>query len=129
MHRLVPQFILRKQRIGQMQGEMEAVALFIDILGFTALTESLMANGSEGAEVLADTLQVIFTPVFETSYSQHGFISSFAGDALIALFPIANEHVNTRALASSSQKNLSPEAKSKRIPTLAFRGKRRSIMR
>ncbi|MEM7128538.1 MAG: tetratricopeptide repeat protein [Chloroflexota bacterium] len=91
MIQLVPHFILEKHSVGQTKGAMEAVTLFIDISGFTALTESLMANGRIGAEVLADTLQAIFTPLVEAIYARNGFVASFAGDALIALFPIADE--------------------------------------
>ena len=91
MIQLVPKYILQRHRVGNTQGMMKAVTLFIDISGFTALTESLMANGRVGAEVLADTLQSIFTPLVETIYAHNGFIASFAGDALIALFPVSDE--------------------------------------
>lgn len=87
MHHLVPHFILEKLEQEQFQGSFACAALFVDISGFTRLTEALMEHGQYGAEVLASVMRTIFTPLITTIYEQNGFITGFAGDAFTAVFP------------------------------------------
>ena len=63
--------------------------MFVDLSGFTRLTESLMAKGPVGAEELSDVLNHIFQPTVELVYQQGGFIPYFAGDSFTAIFPSA----------------------------------------
>ena len=85
--RLVPDFILRKCRENQFSGTFSASAMFVDIAGFTAITQRLMAESTEGAEVLARIINDIFTPAIHAVYQNQGYVSAFAGDAFTALFP------------------------------------------
>ncbi len=62
--------------------------MFIDIKGFTAMTQDLMNYGKEGVEILSGIINEIFTPAINEVYANHGFISSFAGDAFTSIFPI-----------------------------------------
>jgi len=87
MHRLIPAFILERFDRNQMNGEFQATAMFLDIVGFTAMTQALMSNGKEGAEVSADVINRVFTPAINTIYEQGGFVSSFSGDAFTSVFP------------------------------------------
>ena len=66
--RLVPEIILNQQAAGRMRGHFRAAALFVDISGFTALTETLMQHAKDGAEVLTDVLNDIFGPVVAEVY-------------------------------------------------------------
>jgi tetratricopeptide (TPR) repeat protein/class 3 adenylate cyclase len=86
MQQLIPRFIAEKYEQQETEGHFEAVTMFLDISGFTAMTESLMTHGKEGAEVLAQIINRIFEPVIETVYQGGGFISTFAGDAFTAVF-------------------------------------------
>lgn len=61
--------------------------MFIDLSGFTPLTESLMGKGNRGAEELSIILNDIFTPLVNLVYARGGFIPYFAGDAFTAIFP------------------------------------------
>ncbi len=88
MKNLIPHFIADKFKEGINNGEFNAVTMFMDISGFTPMTERLMKEGKEGAEVLSFILNNIFTPVVDSIYNREGFISIFAGDALTAIFPI-----------------------------------------
>ena len=88
MHHLVPHFILEKFTQGLFKGQFQAVSLFVDISGFTIVTETLMQHGQHGAEVLADVMVTIFEPLIESIYQHGGFICNFAGDAFTALFPV-----------------------------------------
>jgi len=67
-------------------GSIEASVLFVDISGFTNMTRSLMAEGKDGAEILSDFMNRIFSPLIESVYNNGGFIVNFAGDAFTAVF-------------------------------------------
>lgn len=91
MHNLIPHFIQEQYKAGHIQGELDAVTLFMDISGFTPLTQSLMAYGKAGAEVLAQIINHIFEPIIEIIKAHHGFVTVFAGDALTVVFPEQNK--------------------------------------
>ncbi|GAB4578296.1 MAG: hypothetical protein Fur0022_10310 [Anaerolineales bacterium] len=84
---LVPHFILERFANQSLRGEFSGACLFVDISGFTALTETLLQDGTDGAEELANTVQAVFDPLVEQIYAFGGFVSGFAGDAFYALFP------------------------------------------
>lgn len=87
MQPLLPPCIQSSYPLGQMDGQFEAVALSVDISGFTQLTRTLMQHRKDGAEVLTDVLNRIFNALVEQVTAHGGFVSSFAGDAFTALFP------------------------------------------
>jgi len=88
MKNLVPALILDNYNNGNLHGTQKAVTMFIDISGFTAMTHSLMKNDKEGAEILTEIINRIFTPSIDRIYQNNGFISTFAGDAFTSIFPI-----------------------------------------
>ncbi len=87
MRCLIPAFIIEQFEKKQFKGELQATTMFIDIAGFTAMTQALMVNGKEGAEVLADAVNRVFPPAIDVIHEHGGFVSSFAGDAFTAIFP------------------------------------------
>ena len=87
MHNLIPHFIHEQYHNQAYHGELKAVTLFLDISGFTAMTQALMEHGKEGAEVMSDSINRVFEPLIHTVYAYGGFIVSFAGDAFTAVFP------------------------------------------
>jgi len=66
-----------------------ATALFADVSGFTSMTESLMAYGREGADILSGILNRLFSRAVQEILQHGGCIPGFQGDALTALFPPA----------------------------------------
>ena len=88
IHTLVPRFILEQHGRGVYQGELRAATLFVDISGFSAMIDTLMAHGQHGAEVAADIMRAVFEPAIETVFSHGGFIANQAGDAVTAVFPV-----------------------------------------
>ena len=88
MHRVVPELIVEKYREGQFNGEFQAVGLFLDVSGFSSMTDALMQHGQNGAEVLANLMHGVFDPLVENIFNHGGKIVSFAGDGVMALFPI-----------------------------------------
>ena len=99
MKNLIPKFILKKHTEGLTSGDFTAAAMFIDISGFTAMTQSLMKNGKEGAEILTSVINDVFTPSIDAIYNFGGFISTFAGDAFTAVFPHNHELALNSAVA------------------------------
>ena len=89
MKNFIPHFIQARWQAGETHGFLRGYTMFIDLSGFTALTESLMERGNEGAERLSDVLNNIFSPMVDTVYQRGGIIPYFAGDAFTAIFPDA----------------------------------------
>lgn len=85
---LIPHFIHHQQLAGESHGSFEAFAMFVDLSGFTRLTETLLREGTSGAERLSDILNAIFEPMVSLVYRQGGFIPYFAGDSFIGIFPV-----------------------------------------
>src|SRR3954470_22303314 len=66
-----------------------AAVLFADITGFTKLTERLPRHGASGQEALTGALNAYFEPLIELIAGHGGDIAKMAGDALIALWSVA----------------------------------------
>ena len=90
MKSLIPHFIQEKVLERQWHGSLNAYVMFIDLSGFTSLTETLMKKGNQGAEELSLILNEIFEPLVGFVYERGGFIPHFAGDSFFALFPNAD---------------------------------------
>jgi class 3 adenylate cyclase/tetratricopeptide (TPR) repeat protein len=88
VHRVIPQLIMENYREGRFSGEFPAVALFLDLSGFSTMTDALMKHGQHGSEVLAGLMHGVFDPLVESIFAYSGKIVSFAGDGIMALFPI-----------------------------------------
>ena len=60
--------------------------VFVDISGFTALTERLARRGKIGAEIMRDTLDGVFTALLDEAYDWGAGLLKWGGDALLLLF-------------------------------------------
>ncbi len=106
MHHFVPSLIIDNLSKNILQGGFPCASLFVDISGFTNVTETLMQHGQHGAEVLAVVMRMIFTPLVHSVYEQGGFVTNFAGDAVMAVFPASadnQQEAAVRALAAAWQ--------------------------
>jgi len=83
---LIPHFIQEQLLANERHGDFDACTMFVDMSGFTRLTEALLQKGREGAERLSVILNAIFEPMVREVYEYGGFIPYFAGDAFIAIF-------------------------------------------
>lgn len=103
MHPLVPGFIQDCYLKGETSGQFQAAGLFLDISGFSTITDALMAHGQHGAEVMAQVMRAIFDPIITYIFAQGGFVASSAGDSLTALFPLGDDarDGSLRALAAA----------------------------
>lgn len=93
---LIPSFIHERMQDFQSHGSMPAYVIFIDLSGFTPLTETLMDQGASGVEALTGILNEIFEPLVAMVYSRGGIIPYFAGDAFLGVFP-QEEGLNEKA--------------------------------
>lgn len=78
----------------QRENRFDAVALFADVSGFTALSEALAAAGKAGTEELTAILNSYFAPMIDLIQSYGGIIGKFGGDALTVLFPYTADTVH-----------------------------------
>jgi class 3 adenylate cyclase/tetratricopeptide (TPR) repeat protein len=103
MHRVVPEIIVENYRAGRYSGDFPAVGLFLDLSGFSTMTDTLMQHGQHGAEVLANLMHGVFDPLVEGIFNYGGKIIGFAGDGMMALYPTGEDlqSVALRALASA----------------------------
>ncbi len=64
----------------------EGTAAFVDISGFTKLSERLARKGKEGAEQLTEAIGKSFEAVMQAAYDNGGSLLKFGGDALLIWF-------------------------------------------
>lgn len=84
--RNIPGFISKQILSGQVHGELDSTIVFVDISGFTSMTESLSEKGNEGAEILSNVVNATFDSIINIVHENGGFIAGFAGDACTAVF-------------------------------------------
>jgi class 3 adenylate cyclase/tetratricopeptide (TPR) repeat protein len=71
---------------GRQWQELDATLCFVDISGFTNLSEKLARRGRIGAEELTSVLNLVFANMLEIAYLQGGSLLKFGGDALLLMF-------------------------------------------
>lgn len=76
---------------GKLWREIDASLCFVDISGFTALSERLARRGRVGTEQLTEVLNHVFSRMLAIAADQGGSLLKFGGDALLLLFP-GEEH-------------------------------------
>lgn len=81
---LATQPALRQQPTAE---QFAAATLFVDISGFTTLTEQLAQRGPAGVEELSRLLNAFFSQLTDLIFTHGGDVVKFAGDALLALWP------------------------------------------
>ena len=102
MHRIVPELIIENYRAGCYRGEFPAVGMFLDLSGFSTMTDTLMQHGQHGAEVLAGLMHGVFDPLVASIFEYGGKIVGFAGDGIMALYPIESDARITALRAMTS---------------------------
>ena len=64
----------------------EGTLVFVDISGFTAMSERLARKGKVGAEEVTEVLNESFTKLLAAAYDEAGYLLKFGGDALLLFF-------------------------------------------
>jgi len=86
MKGLVPQHVLDLNNSNKKTSQDDFYCLFADISGFTKITQTLMKDGFQGAEVLETKINSLFFEMIEKVHGCNGFVGTFAGDALTLFF-------------------------------------------
>jgi class 3 adenylate cyclase/tetratricopeptide (TPR) repeat protein len=71
---------------GALHRAVDGSVVFVDISGFTKLSEKLAKLGRVGAEEMADAINACFTDLLRVAYAEDGGLLKFGGDALLLLF-------------------------------------------
>ncbi len=79
---------------------------FVDISGFTRLSERLATRGKVGAEELTEAIGMCFTRLLGVAYANGGGLIKFGGDALLLLFTGPNHAVKAAAAAIGMRREL-----------------------
>ena len=70
--------------------ERDATLAFVDISGFTAMSEKLSKLGKAGAEEVTDVMNATFSALLDVAYGEGGGLLKFGGDALLLLYDEPN---------------------------------------
>src|SRR4051812_34432727 len=79
--------------------EIEGTVAFVDISGFTAMSERLSGIGKAGAEEVTDVMNATFAALLDVAYAEGGGLLKFGGDALLLLYS-GDEHARCAARAA-----------------------------
>lgn len=84
----VPRLLVEwlRETPGARYRSLEGSLAFVDISGFTALTERLARKGKIGAELMRDTLDGVFTALLDEAYDWGAGLLKWGGDALLLFF-------------------------------------------
>jgi class 3 adenylate cyclase/tetratricopeptide (TPR) repeat protein len=93
---------------------LEATCCFVDISGFTALSERLARRGRIGAEELTEVLNHVFSRMLEVAYAKGGALLKFGGDALLLAFT-GDDHATMAARGAVAMRAALREART--LPT------------
>ena len=122
MLNVIPRFINDKYDDNVLQGDFECSALFVDIVGFTSITEILMERGKEGAEDVSELINKIYRPLINYVYRGGGFITGFAGDGFTAIFPDTEDENSTMSALNAARQMQSTLKKQHRFRKLTDMG-------
>jgi class 3 adenylate cyclase/tetratricopeptide (TPR) repeat protein len=86
--RYVPRVVLRRLAVASddLVESLEGTIVFVDVSGFTRLSERLARKGREGAEHLTDAINACFSALLADAYANGGSLLKFGGDALLLWF-------------------------------------------
>lgn len=90
----------------------DGTLVFVDVSGFTALSERLAHRGKVGAEQLTDVLNSVFGTMLGLAAARGGTLLKFGGDALFLLFAGPDHPAQAAAAAVEMRSALAQTAKS-----------------
>jgi len=84
----LPQLLLRwlADEPDRVAREIDGSVVFVDISGFTKMSERLARKGKVGAEEVTDVLGSVFARLLALAYAEGGGLLKFGGDALLLFF-------------------------------------------
>jgi class 3 adenylate cyclase/tetratricopeptide (TPR) repeat protein len=86
--------------------QIDGTLAFVDISGFTKMTERLARKGKVGAEEMNDLLDACFTELLRVAYSDGAGLVKWGGDALLLLFQGENHSARACRAAHGMRRSL-----------------------
>ena len=86
--------------------EVDGSMAFVDVSGFTAMSERLARNGKVGAEEVTEVIGSCFTALLGVAYAEDGSLVKFGGDALLLLFTGDDHPLRATRAASRMRRTL-----------------------
>ena len=129
LHTYLPQDRLRAiSRNETLPDRTSGSALFADISGFTALTESLRKalGARQGAEALSKQMDQVFSALVAKVEMYGGSVIDFAGDSLLCWFDRGNDELQASTLSALSAA-MGMQNVMQAFPTLLISEKSKSI--
>lgn len=80
-----------------------AAVMFVDVSGFTAMSDQLAGLGPRGAELLSLTLDRCFGPVLERCAHHGGDVLRFSGDSVLVIWTVTDSQLLDRAVVAATQ--------------------------
>lgn len=84
----------------------DGTLVFMDISGFTAMSERLARSGKVGAEEVTDVMNATFARLLEDAYREGGSLVKFGGDALLLFFSGSDHPVRACRAALAMRRGL-----------------------
>jgi class 3 adenylate cyclase/tetratricopeptide (TPR) repeat protein len=91
--------------------QVDGTLVFVDVSGFTALSERLAQRGKVGAEQLTDVLNAVFGTMLDLAVARGGSLLKFGGDALFLLFSGPDHAVQAASCAVEMRSSLAQATK------------------
>ena len=91
---------------GDRYREVESTVAFVDISGFTKLSEGLARHGKVGAEELTATINTCFIALLDLAFDNGGRLLKFGGDALLLHFSGAGHEARACRAAVEMRRSL-----------------------
>src|SRR3954469_24337417 len=97
----VPRLVIEwlREGPGATRRTLDGTLAFVDISGFTAMSERLSSLGRAGAEEVTEIMNATFAGLLAVAYAQGGGLLKFGGDALLLLYS-GDDHAARAARAA-----------------------------
>jgi class 3 adenylate cyclase/tetratricopeptide (TPR) repeat protein len=102
----VPRVLLKRLVVApeDLVETLEGTMVFVDVSGFTRLSERLARRGREGAEHLTDAINACFSALLADAYANGGSLLKFGGDALLLWFD-GDDHPLRACTSAAAMRN------------------------
>lgn len=91
---------------GQLHRSVDGSMVFVDISGFTKMSERLARHGNVGAEEVTEVIDSTFGRLLPSAYTYGANLLKFGGDALLLLFTGDGHHLRAAAAAHAMRAEL-----------------------
>lgn len=108
-------------------GMFRGVFLFVDVSGFTPLSEQLRKFGKLGAERITSIINDLFSEVVTILFDHGGTLIKFGGDALLGLFPAVNDDEMVMGALHATQAAVAMQAVMSKFAAIEAAGETRSL--